>query len=127
MKNGLGEGIYLILLAVALGAVGQVLLKMGANRLDIRTGPILEVAPQVIVQMLKNPLLLGGLLVFGVSSLLWIVSVSKVQLSLAYPLVSLGYVIVLFASWAFLGEPVNMIRIGGVLVICFGVVMVAQS
>ncbi|MBM7865331.1 EamA family transporter [Heliobacterium gestii] len=127
MKNGLGSGLYLILLSVFLGAVGQVLLKMGANRLDIRSGPLFEVLPQLILQMLKNPLILGGLLFFGVSSLIWIVSVSKVQLSMAYPLVSLGYVIVLFASWAFLGEAVNLIRVGGVLVICFGVVMVAQS
>ncbi|MTV48656.1 EamA family transporter [Heliobacillus mobilis] len=127
MKSALGSGFYTILISIFLGACGQVLLKLGANRLAIEPGPLWDTLVQGLLQMAKNPLIIGGLFLFGCSSILWIMAVSKVQLSLAYPMVSLSYIIVLFASWALLGEPVTLMRIGGVLVICFGVFLIAQS
>ncbi|KAB2952572.1 EamA family transporter [Heliorestis acidaminivorans] len=127
MKHNLGDGLYLILLSIFMGALGQVLLKMGANKLVLTGGPLVTAFIQGITQIIKNPLILGGFLLFGLSSLIWIVAISKVELSLAYPMVSLGYVLVLFLSWAFLGETLSLIRISGVLVICLGVYLIAQS
>ncbi|QGG49348.1 EamA family transporter [Heliorestis convoluta] len=128
MKHSLGDGLPIILLSIFMGAGGQVLFKLGANKLAFPEGaPLGTMAVQGFLQIVKNPLILGGFLLFGMSSLLWIVAISKVELSLAYPMVSLGYVLVLFLSWALLGETITLIRISGVLVICLGVFLIAQS
>jgi drug/metabolite transporter (DMT)-like permease len=64
---------------------------------------------------------------YGVSSLFWLFILSKLPLSLAYPLVSMGYVLVVFFSWLLLREQVGIGRMVGVAVICCGVALLALS
>ncbi|MDD2422395.1 MAG: multidrug resistance protein [Heliobacteriaceae bacterium] len=127
MKSLFAQGLPLILVSVFFGAGGQVLLKLGANRLVFGQATLWQNLGQVGLQMAKNPLLIGGIFLFAVSSFIWIIAVAKIELSIAYPMVSLGYGLVLLASWGLLGESVSWLRVSGVLVICLGVIMVAQS
>ncbi len=114
----------IIFVSVALGSTGQLLFKRG-----------MQVFGQVnltniwgqLIKILLVPYIPLGFVCFGVSSVLWLVVVSKLDLSYAYPMVSLGYVIVVLASWWFLGEDLSFLRLVGLALICAGVTLVSKS
>ncbi len=70
---------------------------------------------------------MAGIISYGFSFLLWIKVLSKVELSYAYPMVSLGYVLIMIFSYFFFKENITPIRIVGVALIMIGVVLVARS
>ncbi|ACA46166.1 transporter [Clostridium botulinum] len=117
--------IYLILTSVFLGALGQILVKYGAVNLTLNFSPA-HLLPS-IVSILKNMPVMAGIISYGVSFLLWIKVLSKVELSYAYPMVSLGYVLVMIFSYFFFKENITPIRILGVAFIMIGVILVARS
>jgi drug/metabolite transporter (DMT)-like permease len=104
----------LIAVSVALGSAGQILLKAGAAHLEGQP-PLSTVGSAV-----TDPLVLGGLLAYAVSSLLWLLVLSRVDLSVAYPMAAASYVIVV-AAGALRGEPVSWLRWLGVAFIVVGV------
>lgn len=112
--------IALILLSVTLGVTGQIFLKQGVSA----DGPITGLNRALLVTFFR-PLVLLGLFCYGLSSISWLVVLSRTELSYAYPMIALGYVFVFFLSWWFFGENVTWIRIAGLFLICFGVVLVA--
>ncbi|MDR5683107.1 MAG: hypothetical protein QN163_03655 [Armatimonadota bacterium] len=114
--------VLLILLSVVLGAVGQILLKAGA----VRLGAIPDVG-MLLWRIATSPHILGGFLLYGVASVLWIVVLSRAPLSLAYPMLSLGYVIVLLASAFLFQEIIPAVRIAGIAAIVFGLILVSSS
>lgn len=107
--------LVLILTCVLLNAAAQLLLKAGTN------------AAPLGWRLAFEPHLLGGLVLYGVSVVLWIAALSRVPVSIAYPMVSLGYVVNAFAAWHLLGEALTPMRIAGTGVILLGVLMVARS
>lgn len=114
----------LVVVNVALGVVGQFLLKKGMTIV----GDTLTVSPTLFFfKAFTSPFVFGGLLFYAVSLLIWLVVLSKVDLSLAYPLISLSYVFVILSSWLFLHEPLNMFRIFAVVFIMIGVTLLGQS
>jgi drug/metabolite transporter (DMT)-like permease len=118
------KGIPLILLAVLLGAVGQIVMKRGMQIYGEVTAT--SVWSQ-LVPILKTPQVAIGFLCYALSAVLWIAVVSNVDLSLAYPMVSLAYVIVFVASWLFLGEHISALRLVGLLIIVAGVIVISRS
>ena len=118
------KGVPLILSAVLLGAIAQVVLKRGMQIYgEVSAGGVWT----QIIPILKIPHVLTGFILYGLSSVLWIAVVSKVDLSLAYPMVSAAYVIVFLASWLILGEQISPLRAAGLAVIVTGVVMISRS
>ena len=116
---------YLILfVSILLAVIGQLLMKQGMNQFG--TFPVSKLL-QHIVPMFLNPWVFAGLMSFGLSSVFWLVVLSRINLSLAYPMVSLAYVVVAFASIIFFKEPVSFIRWMGILVIVFGVFLISRS
>ncbi len=119
------KSVLLVLSSVAPAVAGQLLLKFAIGRANISmdtAGPV-----GYYVRLFTTPLVLLGFLMYGFSSLIWLFILSKLPLSLAYPLVSMGYVMVVFFSWLLLHEHVSLTRIMGVLVICLGVTLLALS
>jgi undecaprenyl phosphate-alpha-L-ara4N flippase subunit ArnE len=114
--------LLLIFTSVVLGAVGQVLLKMGA----LRVGGVADVG-LLLWRILTNPHILAGFALYGVASVLWIVVLSRAPLSLAYPLLSLGYVLVLLASAYVFGETIPAVRVAGIAAILVGLLLVSSS
>jgi multidrug transporter EmrE-like cation transporter len=112
--------IALILLSVALGVTGQIFLKYGVGSEGVITG----INKALVTTMLK-PFVLLGLFCYGLSSISWLVVLSRTELSYAYPMVALGYVLVFFLSWWFFDDKVTWVRIVGLVLICSGVVLVA--
>jgi len=79
------------------------------------------------LRLLSVPPLWYALLAYGVSVIVWIVGLSRVPVSQAYPLLSLGYAINVLLAWWLLGEIPNAQRVAGIGVIVVGVVLVARS
>jgi len=116
---------YLILLiSVLLAVVGQLLMKQGMNQFG--AFPVTQLLNRLI-PMFFNPWVFAGLVSFGLSSVFWLVVLSRLDLSFAYPMVSLAYVVVAFASIIFFKESVTLIRWIGIIVICFGVFLISRS
>jgi len=122
------KSMILILVAVLLGVLGQLLLKMGMTQvgsLEAKGG--LGGLVQMGVQVFSNLKVLGGFAAYGLSSLFWIVVLSKIDLSLAYPMLALNYVLVPLTAWLFLNEQVPPLRWLGIGVVILGVVVISRS
>ncbi len=119
------KSILLVLCSVTPAVAGQLILKYAIGRLNLN----MEEAGAVgyYLRLFTTPLVLLGFAMYGVSSLFWLFILSKLPLSLAYPLVSMGYVLVVFFSWLLLREHVSVTRMIGVAVICCGVALLALS
>lgn len=108
-----------------LAAVGQFLLKLGM----LKVGKLddLSRAPSMLIGALTNPTVIAGLAVFAISALSWLLVLSRVNLSIAYPMVSLGYVAVVILSRFILDEHIRPITIMGCLFIGLGVFLIARG
>lgn len=120
MKNFL-----MIVLCVFLGSAGQLSLKHGMGAVGRFGGDTQLLA--AFGRAFSNPFVVVGFLCYGLSSLIWMVILSRVPLSWAYPMISMGYVIVVVLSRVLLKEDVSAVRFAGTLVICAGVVLVSRS
>jgi drug/metabolite transporter (DMT)-like permease len=111
---------------VLLNALAQLGLK-AATRVS---GPLLATDSGVLrrgLELLSVPPLWYALFAYGLSVIVWLVGLSRVPVSQAYPLLSLGYVINLGLAWWLLGEVPNVQRVAGIGIIVVGVVVVARS
>jgi multidrug transporter EmrE-like cation transporter len=106
---------FLLLTGVLLNAAAQLLLKAGTNAMPL--GPRLAVEPHI----------LGGLACYAVSVVIWVIALSRVPVSVAYSMLSIGYILNAVAAWQLLGESLPPLRLGGIVVIIVGVFMVARS
>lgn len=107
----------LLLVAIILGVVGQLLLKQGMSKQpNFQLGDILVLA--------RNFHVIGGFGCYGISVLLYFKVLADLDLSVAYPTVSLGYVLVILISKMLFKEVVSLTRWTAVMIICIGVALV---
>jgi drug/metabolite transporter (DMT)-like permease len=111
----------MLLVALALGAAGQLLMKKGLNLI----GQIGDVG--TLFKACVHPLVLAGLGFYVVSSMLYLVLMSRMHLSVLYPMVALNYVFITLLSWYFFDDHVNAQRLLGLAVIIMGVTIVGFS
>lgn len=119
-------GLLLLIPAILLSTTGELFFKMGMNRIggfEFKPAALRAVLPRV----LRNPLIWIGFLGFGLGAVFWLGVLSRVPLSLAYPILALSYFVVVVEAWLFLHERVTWLRMLGVLVIIVGVVIVGTS
>ncbi|MCC6177937.1 MAG: EamA family transporter [Chloroflexi bacterium] len=119
-------GIVPLLSSVAVGVVGQFVLKAAMRRagpLALRDGRAGSAASAIV----WNPLVWAGLSLYGISMVCWLIGLSQVELSYAFPFLSLSYVLILLGSRSLLGESIGWSRLVGVLAICLGVYAVAAG
>ena len=116
----------LILLGVGLNAVAQLLLKAGTTavgQFEFSTANALPVGMKLAAQ----PHILGGLACYVISVVVWIMALSRVEVSIAYPMLSLGYVVNAVAAYYLFGEAVTPMRLVGIGIIIVSVYVVARS
>jgi len=114
----------IIFIAVFLSAVGQIFLKIAANTI----GPIsLKSNVLELLSLSMNIYLLLGLMSYFISTVIWIVALSRVSVSIAYPMISLGYVFVALAAWFLFNEPLSSIKLLALGIIIFGIILLAHS
>lgn len=119
-ENAMNRNLIEILVSVFMGAIGQTVLKLGANKLDNLSLSFRTIFKDII-HILMVPEILVGLVLFGSSFLLWIKVLTKSDLSYAYPMVSLGYVLVALLSKFLFNEPFTVNKVIGVVMIISGV------
>ena len=124
---GLTKSILLILLSIGIAVGGQVLLKLGMNKI----GPIainsMSAVGKLFIGVFKSPLVLIGLFLYVISAAIWLIVISAVDLSFAYPFIGLTYVLILLVSKFVLKEDVNPIRWAGAAIITIGVVVISRG
>ncbi|MBU1110057.1 EamA family transporter [Patescibacteria group bacterium] len=113
----------MIFASVIIGVLGQLLMKHGVTQL----GEVSGGAVPFLLKAVFSPWVLAGLFGYGVGTLLWLLILSKADVSYAYPMLSLGYVFLLIFAGVFLGEQVTPVRIAGVLLIVVGVILITRS
>jgi drug/metabolite transporter (DMT)-like permease len=119
-------GLMLLIPAILLSTTGELFFKMGMNRIggfEFNGNAVRAVFPRVI----RNPFIWIGFVGFGMGAVFWLGVLSRVPLSLAYPILALSYFVVVVEAWLFLHERVTWQRLLGVLVIVVGVVIVGLS
>jgi len=119
--------IALILSSVLLAALAQLTLKAGMNRVTDQLGTSASFTVTSLKAMATSPIVLGGLLLFGLSAVIWLMVLSRASLSFAYPFASLSYLVIVLASRFILHESVPPLRWAGVGLIMVGIVLVAQT
>ncbi|NPV69114.1 MAG: EamA family transporter [Firmicutes bacterium] len=113
------------LVSILLGSTGQFLLKLGVTRLGgVRWGPGLFIS--TIFDVFMEPFIVCGVGLLGISMLIWLAVISRMQLSTAYPLVSLSYVMVTIMSRLFLGEPLTLSKALGMSLILAGITAISR-
>jgi multidrug transporter EmrE-like cation transporter len=116
----------LLMCGVLLNALAQLLLKAGTNAVGQFEFTVENALP-VGWKLATEPHILGGLACYVVSVVVWIMALSRVEVSIAYPLLSVGYVVNAIAAWYLFGEAVTPMRLLGIGVIILGVFIVARS
>jgi drug/metabolite transporter (DMT)-like permease len=112
------------------GVLLNALAQLGLKAATERTGPLVAGNGAMLrrsLEILAVPWLWAALACYGLSVIVWLVGLSRVPVSQAYPLLSLGYVLNIGLAWWLLGETPNAMRVAGIAVIVFGVVLVAKS
>jgi drug/metabolite transporter (DMT)-like permease len=125
MREQMMEYWWLILLSVICGVAGQTVIKIGVSQpgaSEAAAGFL-----PLVTMILRSPMVLLGLVLYGLGALAWIAVLARVDLSLAYPFLALNFFLVAVSSQFLLGEHVPMMRWLGILVICSGIILVARS
>jgi multidrug transporter EmrE-like cation transporter len=116
----------LLMTGVLLNAGAQLLLKAGTNTIGMFDFTPANIVP-VGWKIATEPHIAGGIACYVVSVVVWILALSRVEVSVAYPLLSVGYVVNAIAAWYLFGEAVTPMRLTGIGIIIVGVYIVARS
>ncbi|MFC1626924.1 EamA family transporter [Patescibacteria group bacterium] len=107
----------LIFIPIILAAVGQLILKIGMDKLGSFN----------LIKTFTHPTVLVGLFFYGASLILWLMVLSKEKLSFVYPLVAFSYVVTVFMAKFILKETVPPLRWLGLAIIVSGILVIAKS
>ena len=116
----------LLLTGVMLNAAAQLLLKAGTTRI----GEFAFSADNIIPigwQLATQPFIVAGVGCYVISLVVWIMGLSRVPVSIAYPMLSIGYIVSAIAAWYLFGESLTAQKMIGIGFIIIGVYLVAKS
>ncbi len=118
--------IMLAVFCILLLVTGQTLLKVGLNQIggiNFLGGALWD----NFLKMFRTPYIILGFILYGVSALLWLDVLSKLDFSFAFPLVSMTYIFALLIGAFVFGEKITWMRIAGVVCICGGLFFIVKS
>ncbi|MCL4396023.1 MAG: hypothetical protein M1482_14675 [Chloroflexi bacterium] len=113
--------------AIACSTTGELFLKRGMNEVGSFDFASVDQIVPTFFRMAQNPSIWIGFIGFMAGSIFWLSVISRVPLSLAYPMLGVSYLIVAVESWFFLGERYSPLLLAGALVVGVGVAMVGLS
>jgi drug/metabolite transporter (DMT)-like permease len=116
----------LIMCGVLLNSGAQIFLKAGMRNIGHFDFTLANFWP-ISLQVAMSPWIILGLASYVLSVVVWLLVLSRTDVSIAYPMISLGYVVSAMAAYFFLGEHLSLIRMTGIFIILFGVFIVARS
>jgi len=116
----------LLLIGILFSVSGELMLKHGMNKVGtLSLNPTLFISS--LVRTFTTPYVLAGFALVFCGSIFWLAVISRIQLSIAYPMLSLSYVIALLASWRLFGEQPTATKLVGVVIIVLGVVVISRA
>ena len=116
----------LVLTGVLLNACAQLLLKAGTNAVghfEFSGREIISVAPKLLFE----PHIMGGLACYAISVVVWIGALSRTPVSIAYPMLSIGYIVNAVAAWYLFSEALTPARLVGITLIIIGVILISRT
>ena len=116
----------LIFTGVMLNAVAQILMKAGTNAIGHFEFSMANILP-IGWKLATEWHIVTALFCYGISVVVWILALSRVQVSIAYPMLSLGYVVVAVATWWLFGEALTATKMAGIGVIILGVIILFRA
>ncbi len=116
------DTILIILVGVTFAAIGQVSWKLGMNL----TGPVTGFSLSGLAAILLQPYVILGLIMYGLSTVFWLVALSRMELSFVYPFISLTYVLVLALSYLVLKESIGLNKVAGTVLIILGLILISR-
>ncbi len=126
-KLSLLSSVLLILLSISIAMGGQLLLKTGIDRIGINGFGSMKSLIGLFSGIIRSPMVLTGLFLYFISAAIWLVVLSTVELSFAYPFIGITYVMVMVLSRFILKEEVNPLRWAGAFIITVGVVVISRG
>ena len=125
MNEQLAQSWWLILLSVASGVAGQTFLKVGLTRAggDGSSDTLFSLIGLIV----RSPMVIGGLVLYGLGALAWIAVLRRMDLGYAYPFLALNFVLIALVSQWGLGETMPPIRWFGIGAICIGIILIANG
>ncbi|WP_440617792.1 EamA family transporter [Cysteiniphilum sp. 6C5] len=115
----------LLLCGVLLNASAQLFLKFGMDRIGEFSFTLANIWP-IGWKVATNYFVILGLMCYVISVVVWLMVLSRVPVGLAYPMVSIGYIVTAIAGYFLLGETLTATRVAGIFVIILGVYLVAK-
>lgn len=116
--------VALVIFGTLTSAVAQLFLKAGTNALaQSESSGWLQIALRTVFQ----PSILAGIFCYILGMAVWLLVLSRLQVSVAYPMLSLGYIVTAIFGFYLFGEPLSWTKIVGIFVIIIGVVLVSSS
>jgi multidrug transporter EmrE-like cation transporter len=117
----------LILTGVGLNAAAQLLLKVATRPLAHFSDFGLQTLRYSLVSLGTSLPFWAGMVCYAASVCVWLAALSKAPVSTAYPMLSLGYIVVAAISVLWLGETLSPAKVMGIALICVGVFLVSRS
>ncbi len=115
-----------VFLGVFLNTIAQLLLKGGMNHIGYFAFRFTNILP-IGMKVASSPYIISGLCCYVISVGVWLLALSRVEVSLAYPMLSLGYILNALAADYFFHEHLSATRIAGIFVIIFGVYLISRA
>lgn len=113
----------LAFLSIFLTSLAQVSLRKAMMGFTAEGKNILEITFSIIL----NGWLILGLTLYFFSLCLWLAVLNKIEVSVAYPISSIGFLITAFIGYYFMGEEMNVIKLSGLFIICLGILIISKS
>jgi multidrug transporter EmrE-like cation transporter len=120
------NNIIIILLSIVMSSTAHVLLKKGMMT-HASNGISSDGVFSLVWVVVTNVWVMGGMFLHVSALVIWLLALSKVDISFAYPFLALGYVLVSAMAWLWLGEELSQMRIIGMAVIVIGILILAKA
>ena len=120
------HNMLIIVISVLLNAFAQLFIRKGMLLIGCLTLNIQNIV-SLCFKVLTNIFLLSGMTCYAISILLWMVVLSRVNVSVAYPLLSIGYIVTAIMAYFLFGETLTLQKVAGIIVICIGVWLLTQT
>jgi multidrug transporter EmrE-like cation transporter len=117
--------LILILISVSLSAVAQIALKSGMSAPSVQQA--LTHSPLPLGAIASSPRVLLGLLLYAFGAVLWLLVLARLDVSLAYPFVGLGFILTMLLGFFLFDEPLGAARLAGTLLVATGIILVART
>jgi len=116
---------FVIVFVIIINVIGQLLMKMGMNTLaplNFKNSIFKEG-----LRIFSNKYVIFGIITYVAGTFLWLYVLSKMELSISYPMLSISYILIAFFSWLFIGEPITITKIIGIALIGSGVFFLLKT